>query len=120
MEGITHLQTHVGTVGYMAPEVFDANNSYSVSVDIWAIGIITIELLIKQHPLPNLSDVFKLVHGVSPLITDTETGLFLSEACRDFVRGLLNTNSVTRPTANAALAHPWLEEVIPDSDEEES
>ncbi|KAJ8124518.1 hypothetical protein O1611_g9122 [Lasiodiplodia mahajangana] len=120
MEGVTHLQTHVGTLGYMAPEVFEANNSYSVSVDIWAIGIIAIELLLKQHPLPYVSDLFKLVHGAIPLITDTETGAFLSEDCRHFVRGLLNTNSATRPTANAALSHSWMEEVIPDSDDEES
>ncbi|KAI8944621.1 kinase-like protein [Xylaria longipes] len=120
MEGGTQLQTQVGTVGYMAPEVFDANGRYSVSVDIWAIGIITVELLLKQHPLPTVSDLYNLIHGINPLITDTESGLFLSETCRDFVRGLLNTDPVTRPTANAALSHLWLEEEIPDSDEEES
>ncbi|KAJ2998563.1 hypothetical protein NUW58_g282 [Xylaria curta] len=109
-------------ISYMAPEVFGANNNYSVSVsvDIWAVGVIAIELLLKQHPLPNVSDLFQLVHGVRPLITDTEVGLFLSEACRDFVRGLLDTEPTTRPTANVALSHPWLEEIIPDSDEEES
>ncbi|KAI0449502.1 kinase-like protein [Xylaria acuta] len=119
MEGGTQLQTQVGTVGYMAPEVFDANR-YSVSVDIWAIGIITVELLLKQHPLPTISDLNNLILGINPLITDTGICLFLSEACRDFVRGLLNTNAVTRLTASAALAHSWLEEEIPDSDEEES
>ncbi|RYC64169.1 hypothetical protein CHU98_g2025 [Xylaria longipes] len=120
VEGGTQLQTQVGTVGYMAPEVFDANGRYSISVDIWAIGIITVELLLKQHPLPTVSDLYNLIHGINPLITDTESGLFLSETCRDFVRGLLNTDPVTRPTANAALSHLWLEEEIPDSDEEES
>ncbi|KAI1747500.1 kinase-like protein [Xylaria castorea] len=120
MEGGTQLQTQVGTVGYMAPEVFDANNRYSVSVDIWAIGIITVELLLKQHPLPTVSDLYNFIHGINPLITDTETATFLSETCRDFVRGVLNTDPVTRPTANAALSHLWLEEEIPDSDEEES
>ncbi|TGJ80500.1 hypothetical protein E0Z10_g8265 [Xylaria hypoxylon] len=123
MEGGTNLRTQVGTLQYMAPEVLGAStsaNSYSVSVDIWAIGIIAIELLLKQHPLPTVSDLFDLFHGRSLLVTDTERGLFLSEACRDFVRGLLDTNPITRPTASLALLHEWLEEVIPDSDDEES
>ncbi|KAI0478342.1 kinase-like protein [Xylaria cf. heliscus] len=120
MEGGTQLQTQVGTVGYMAPEVFGTNSMYSVSVDIWAIGIITVEMLLKQHPLPNVSDLYNLIHGINPLITDTESGLFLTKTCRDFVRGLLNTDPVRRPSANAALSHSWLEEEIPDSDGEES
>lgn len=120
MEDSTQLQTQVGTSGYMAPEVFDANNRYSVSVDIWAVGIITVELLLKQHPLPTVSDLYNLIHGINLLITDTESGLFLSDTCRDFVRGLLNTDPVRRPTANSALSHSWLEEEIPDSDDEES
>ncbi|GAW16625.1 hypothetical protein ANO14919_060580 [Xylariales sp. No.14919] len=123
MEGGTNLRTHIGTLGYMAPEVLGASNSansYSVSVDIWAIGIIAIELLMKQHPLPTVSDLFDFFHGRSILVTDTERGLFLSEVCRDFIRGLLNTDPITRPTASVALLHEWLEEVIPDSDDEES
>ncbi|KAI0539441.1 kinase-like protein [Xylaria digitata] len=123
MEGGTNLRTQVGTLSYMAPEVLGASssaNSYSVSVDIWAIGIIAIELLLKQHPLPTVSDLFDLFHGRSILLTDTERGLFLSEACRDFVRGLLDTEPTRRPTASLALLHEWLEEVIPDSDDEES
>jgi serine/threonine protein kinase len=127
MEGGTRLRTlNIGTPGYMAPEVFNvqtdsgSNTAYSVAVDVWAIGIIAVELLLKRHPLPSIRDLFRLFDGSVPLITDTPTGLILSEDCRDFTRRLLNTNPVTRLTANAALSHPWLEEVIPDSDDEES
>jgi serine/threonine protein kinase len=126
VEGGTHLRTlHIGTFGYMAPELhgFYGGNSqniaYSVSVDTWAIGIIAIELLLKKHPVPNASVLSSLVQGDQPLITDTAAGSILSEACRDFVRGLLNTNPISRPTANAALRDTWLEETIPDSDDDE-
>ncbi|KAI1273132.1 kinase-like protein [Xylaria sp. FL0933] len=123
MDEGTNLQTQVGTHGYMAPEVCDLGsegNGYSVSVDIWAIGIIAIELLSRQHPLPTPYDLVDFVRGRKLLLTDTEQGAFLSEACRSFVRGLLNADPVTRPTAKMALSHPWLEEEIPDSDDEES
>ncbi|KAI0400646.1 kinase-like protein [Xylaria palmicola] len=115
IEGDTHLQTQIGTVGYMAPEVF-SSNSYSVSVDIWAIGIIAVELLLKQHPFPTVSDLFL----GAPLITDTETSSILTESCRNFIRELLDVNPATRPSARAALSHLWMEKVIPDSDDEES
>ncbi|KAI0811653.1 kinase-like protein [Xylaria sp. FL0064] len=123
MDEGTNLQTQVGTHGYMAPEVCDLGsdgNGYSVSVDIWAIGIIAIELLLRQHPLPTPYDLVDFVRGRKLLLTDTEQGVFLSEACRSFVRGLLNADPVTRSTADMALSHPWLEEEIPDSDDEES
>ncbi|KAI1302523.1 kinase-like protein [Xylaria venustula] len=105
-DGGSSLQTQVGTLGYMAPEICDSN-SYSVSVDIWAIGIITIELLLRQHPLPTPYELVDYVRGRKLLNVD-------------FTRGLLNADPVARPTANSALSHPWLEEVIPDSDDEES
>ncbi|KAI0505472.1 kinase-like protein [Xylaria bambusicola] len=123
MEGGTNLQTHVGTSLYMAPEVWEARegtNYYSVSVDIWAIGIISAELLLKEHPLPSLLELANLIQGHKPLITDTEKGLVLSEAYRDFVRKLLKIDPFVRLTARSALQHPWLEEEIPDSEDEES
>ncbi|KAK5637118.1 hypothetical protein RRF57_012830 [Xylaria bambusicola] len=123
MEGGTNLQTHVGTSLYMAPEVWEARdgtNCYSVSIDIWAIGIIAVELLLKEHPLPSLLELANLIQGHKPLITDTERGLILSEACRNFIRKLLNIDPFVRPTARLALQHSWLEEEIPDSEDEES
>ncbi|KAJ3577490.1 hypothetical protein NPX13_g3077 [Xylaria arbuscula] len=123
MEGGTNLQTHVGTFLYMAPEVWEARdgaNCYSVSVDIWAIGIIAVELLMKEHPLPTLIELANFLQGDRPLITDTEKGQVLSQECRQFIRQLLNPNAIARPTARIALQHPWLEEIIPDSDDEDS
>lgn len=123
MDGGTNLQTHVGTSLYMAPEVWEARdgvNYYSVSVDIWAIGVIAVELLLKEHPLPTLLELANLLQGHRPLITDTERGQFLSEDCRHFVRQLLTTDAIARPTARIALQHPWLEEIIPDSEDEEA
>lgn len=117
---------HIGTFGYMAPEVlgfFARNNpavAYSVSVDIWAIGVIITELLLKQHPFPNVSDLVTYVHGDKPLKFGDIVWASLSEACHDFIRGLLAPDPVTRPTANAAVTHAWLSEIADSEDEEES
>jgi serine/threonine protein kinase len=126
-EGGTDLRTmHIGTFGYMAPEVlgfFSGNDpavAYSVSIDIWAIGVISIELLLKQHPFSNVSDLVTYVHGTKQLDLVGVTGMNLSNTCRDFVSALLAPNPATRPTAGAASKHPWIAAGIPSADTEES
>lgn len=112
----------------MAPEVlgfFSGNDpavAYSVSVDIWAIGIITVELLLKLHPFPNVSDLVSYVHGTKALELDSGAGANLSDDCRDFISGLLTPDPVTRPSASAAAAHSWLieETAAPASNPDES
>lgn len=117
---------HIGTFGYMAPEVlgfFVGDNpaiAYSVSVDIWAIGVIIAELLLKKHPFPNVSDLVTYVHGNQLLNFDGLAWASLSEACYDFIRGLLAPDPATRPTANAAVTHTWLSEIADSEDDEES
>lgn len=119
LEGETYLRTmRIGTFGYMAPEVLgffagnDASVAYSVSVDIWAIGVIAIELLLKCHPFPNVSDLVSYVHGTKSLGFDGVAGVSLSESCRDFIGRVLAPDPVTRPTASATIAHAWLAEGI--------
>ena len=115
MEGGTHLKTmHVGTFGYMAPEVhgfFGGNgqpSAYSVAVDIWAIGVITVELLLKRQPFPNISDFVTYIQGQQSLDLSGAAGMSLSEVCRDFLGGLLRPTPGARPTAADATTHQWL------------
>ncbi|KAI6778104.1 uncharacterized protein J7T54_001524 [Emericellopsis cladophorae] len=73
-EGGTDLRTmQIGTFGYMAPEVMgffsgnDPSVAYSVTVDIWAIGIIAFELLFKRHPFANVKHILDYVTGTEEL-----------------------------------------------------
>ena|SRR5436190_19232373 len=83
---------------------------YSVSVDIWALGVITMELLLK-HPFPYPSDQYEYIQDTKLLRFDDFSGVSISKPCQDFVRSLLAPNPVNRPTADAAISHPWLTEV---------
>ena len=73
--GGTQLETQVGTKGYMAPELdgYFRNtytvSRYSVSVDIWALGVITMELLLK-HPFPYPSDQYEYIQDTKLLRFD--------------------------------------------------
>jgi len=94
--------------------------AYSVSIDIWAIGVITIELLFKRLPFLNVCDLANYVSGSKQLDLDGVTGVVLSNTCREFVSELLMPNPVSRPTAGFARNHPWITAGIPPVDTEES
>jgi cell cycle serine/threonine-protein kinase CDC5/MSD2 len=49
-------KTTCGTPNYLAPEIFDKNNGYSYSVDIWAFGIILYTMIFGRPPFES-SDV---------------------------------------------------------------
>lgn len=71
----TDLRTHVGTVGYLAPELLHllppamARKTYSKAVDIWAVGCIVHELLTLETPFL-LAETFD--SGVAALTLDDE------------------------------------------------
>ncbi|KAK6533717.1 hypothetical protein TWF694_002648 [Orbilia ellipsospora] len=103
--------TEIGTPGYVAPEVLRIFhvNEFSVTIDIWAIGIITVELLLHRRLFRYMGDLFNYVRGDTPL--DLQTGIpgrTLSAACRDFIEGLLTPDPAGRPRSAAVLSHQWL------------
>lgn len=115
----------IGTFGYMAPEVLTfANNdspaAYSVAIDIWAIGVVAVELLLKRHPFSSILDLAGYVHGTRQLDIAGQNGATPSDKCQDFLRRLLSADPVNRPTAKVASRHPWLVERGPSVDREES
>ena len=98
----------------MAPEVlgfFSGNDptvAYSVTIDIWAIGIIVYELLFKRHPFANVKDMLDYVNGAKELDFSGGSELGTAGSCQDFLKSLLSPNPVTRPTAGAASNHHWM------------
>lgn len=125
MEGVTRLHTTriFGTLGYMAPEVLGffrgnhANNdgkiAYTMSVDIWAVGIIAMTLLLKRDIFPLPGHLYPYIKGDRPLDFTRREGPALTRQCREFVALLLEGDPVLRPTAATALAHQWLQQVSP-------
>jgi serine/threonine protein kinase len=100
----------------MAPELkghFRSSHSisvYSISVDIWAIGVITMELLLT-HPFLYSSDQEDYTRGIKPLRFDEPPGMNISKPCQDFIKLLLIPNPIHRPTAEAAISHSWFANV---------
>ncbi|KXX81529.1 Serine/threonine-protein kinase 17B [Madurella mycetomatis] len=120
--GVTRQQTAnmFGTMGYAAPEALgyydESDNAitYTISVDIWAVGTIALTLLLGRDVFPSPGHLSRYVNQQRPLEFSRQRGDDLTDLCRDFISGLLAPDPVARPTAIAALAHPWLnQEVTP-------
>jgi len=109
-------KTNIGCQSYMAPERIhgEAQNkqgTYSVSSDVWSLGLSVIELGMGKYPYPPemYSNVFAqltaIVHGPSPRMP---TGY--SEIANDFVDRCLMKEPTQRGTYAQLLEHPWLKE----------
>ncbi|KAK4447956.1 putative serine/threonine-protein kinase [Podospora aff. communis PSN243] len=129
VQGGTQLRTMIGTKGYQAPEVLGLVTDdsaadtqamrYTVSVDIWAVGIIALELLVKRRIFPSMWDLGDFFHGRRPLDLSRKEAEELSSECCAFVKSLLELDPALRPTAAAVLAHPWLSQAVPEPQDTE-
>lgn len=103
-----------GTMGYAAPEALgyydegDGTITYTMSVDIWAVGTIALTLLLGREVFPRQGDLSRYVNGQRSLDFSRAQGDDLSDTCQDFVKKMLAPDPVARPTVISALAHPWL------------
>nr|KAJ3415884.1 Serine/threonine-protein kinase wnk3 [Polyrhizophydium stewartii] len=101
-----HLSSVLGTPEFMAPELYD--EKYDERVDIYAFGMVLIEIATKEYPYAectNQAQIYKKVStGVKPAalykITDEET--------RKFIELCIESNPEKRPMAAELLKHPFI------------
>ena len=107
------LSRRCGTPSYMAPEVI--NRKYGAEADVWSCGVVAYQLLTGRLPFrdmvnqrPNAKEVFRAILE-DPLDLADPPWDVISEEAKDFVEHLLERDPKKRPTARAALLHPWLQ-----------
>ncbi|KAI9199818.1 kinase-like domain-containing protein [Polychytrium aggregatum] len=114
--GYSSQNLTVGTLYYMAPEVLKPKEFYGWAADIWSLGVLTYQLLLGDIPfLPPKSKESAMLSIIrkSVLSFTNKRGVVLSPEAQDFVRLLLSFEPEKRPTAAAALNHPWLSQGLP-------
>lgn len=119
LEGSTVLRTaQVGTRGYTAPELHGlfcpddpettADFSYTIAVDVWAIGEIVFRMLTNQPSFPEPRQLFNYVVQGQPFPTGLLDAVGSSPQCTDCIRLMMTASPAARMTAAAALQHAWL------------
>eukprot|EP00871_Galdieria_phlegrea_P002514 jgi/Galph1/3263/GphlegSOOS_G1922.1 len=102
------LTTTIGTLGYVAPEVF-LKQSYGTAVDLWACGVILYIMLSGKMPFfgKNEMECFKRnVRGQFSF--PTRYWKDISKDAKDLIRKLLEVDPNKRLTVEQALEHPWM------------
>ncbi len=105
------LDEKLGTPYYIAPEVL--NKNYGAKCDIWSIGVITYIILSGIPPFNGASDqeIMKKVK-LGKFNFNDPSWKQISDQCKDFISALLTLDQNTRPSAEAALKHPFLASAV--------
>ena len=101
------INNKCGTPGYMAPEVLD--KSYiTTKADVFSVGVIAYAVMTGVLPFNcwNLKATMEKNKNCDVKFTK-KMKKSLSPQAIDFVSYLLEKDPAIRPTAQAALGHPW-------------
>ena len=106
--------TFCGTVDYVAPELV-YQEPYDDKIDLWAIGILTYELLTGQAPFTgeNENDTYTNIMSLDLQKSHNTTREFssLSHDAKSFIKGILMTDPKRRMSLLQMQSHPWLASV---------
>ena len=103
-----HCSTFVGTTCYMSPERLTGEH-YNYTADIWAFGMILLELAKGEFPYPQPDSYFKLLEQImdEPAPNVPEDSDF-SAAFAEFLGVCLDKTPAMRPSAHELIRHPFL------------
>ncbi|KAH8119116.1 kinase-like domain-containing protein [Phellopilus nigrolimitatus] len=107
-------KTNIGCQSYMAPERIKGESqnklgTYTVSSDVWSLGLSVIEISLGRYPYPpeTYQNVFAqltaIVHGPPPELPEG-----YSDTAQDFVQRCLIKEPERRATYAELLEHPFL------------
>jgi len=108
----TESKDVVGTLLYMAPEVFSRN--YGTEVDVWSAGVVLYIVLTGRPPWYQGNRGFKFRKVIDQASVDKALGLHeltsLLPSVTNMVRRMLVLKPEDRITAEQALQHEWFAE----------
>jgi calcium/calmodulin-dependent protein kinase I len=107
------LTDRCGTAAYMAPEVI-VQVPYDTQADMWTLGVIMYNVLAGRLPFedPSRRAVYQKIVKCD-YIFHPKDWLGISKAAKRFISNLIHADPDVRMTAEEALEHPWLADLMP-------
>lgn len=105
--------TFCGTLDYLAPEMVEVGHQHDHMVDIWAVGVLTYELLTGKSPFSPLNPSLKLKdveRGTQQNIVAVKFDYpkEFPPLAKDLVSKILRKNPKTRLNLFEIKTHPWV------------
>ena len=105
------LRKLIGTVSYMAPEVF--HRDYDMSCDVWSAGVILFQLLSGFKPFDNRRDIEMDSNAALNRAFRKHQDLWhsrVSPSCKSLIKRLLRLDANRRPSCDDVLRlDPWFQ-----------
>lgn len=97
--------TVCGSPLYMAPELLQ-NQKYNIKSDIWSIGIIMYEIVMKDHPFKanNISDLIHKINNNKPILNGSK----FSYECKELINKLLIVDYNKRLDWHELFTNKWI------------
>ncbi|KAL3464528.1 kinase-like domain-containing protein [Aspergillus heterothallicus] len=110
--------TTKGTPGYMAPELQElTERGEPYTIDIWAAGEITFQLLTKTKTFPHAGALVRYIADIISFPFGSLQDAGVSDSCVEFILALMSPQPRDRPSAKEALETTWLKEALPIPDQ---
>ncbi|ORZ07611.1 MAP kinase [Absidia repens] len=103
-------KTNIGCQSYMAPERIKAVDTYTVSSDVWSLGLSLVEVAGGKYPYTYdnmFAQLRAIVEEEPPSLPE-----HYSEEARDFISACLHKEPSKRPSYAELLQHPFIQKYI--------
>eukprot|EP00996_Jenningsia_fusiforme_P000225 NODE_1181_length_1659_cov_10.277640_g1048_i0.p1 GENE.NODE_1181_length_1659_cov_10.277640_g1048_i0~~NODE_1181_length_1659_cov_10.277640_g1048_i0.p1 ORF type:complete len:506 (+),score=80.11 NODE_1181_length_1659_cov_10.277640_g1048_i0:73-1590(+) len=108
MNGDTQRSTFIGTSRYMSPERI-SGEKYNEKSDIWAYGLVLIEMATGRHPCAEAASFLDLLVDITNLTCNVLPNAHPAPF-RDHVRQCVLAEPTERPSARQLLSDAWIQD----------
>ena len=100
----------IDSIAYSAPELLKEGAQYSVSTDIWSVGITAYEIATGKIPYEGLTPADMIMQISQGSVPELKAGNGISSKYTEFIKMCLQKNPEKRPTAKELLKSPFIKE----------